>query len=121
MKKKLYIHGEYSGELGKPVFKDTLGRQLCVGDIVYTIGAHTNDINIVADNYIYGWASSTYEGNLNEVSAYKIINYTEIENLENKVKKRLPKIEIKLSNVKEMTISEIEKELGYPIKIVKEN
>ena len=121
MKKILYLNGEYSGEIGKPVFKDTQGKQLCVGDIVYTIGTAVREINIVADSYIYGWASSTEEGKLDNVSAYKLINYTQIEQLETKIKERLPKIVVKTANSKEMTISEIEKELGYSIKIVKED
>lgn len=121
MKKQLYISGEYSGELGKPVFKDTLGKQLCVGDVVYTIGKSVTDINLVTEKCIYGWGSNTRNGNFTKVSAYKIINYTNIEKLEEKIKARLPKIEITTSNIKEMTIAEIEKELGYSIKIVKED
>lgn len=121
MKKNLYINNEESGKLGKPVFKDSLGKQLCVGDIVYTIGRSVSDINIVTKDCIYGWGSSTYNGNLNEVSAYKIINYTQIENLDEKILKKLMcKIEIKTSKIKEMTIPEIEKELGYSIKIIKD-
>lgn len=121
MKKILYINNEESGELGKPVFKDSLGKQLCVGDIVYTIGKSVSNINIVTKNCIYGWGSSTYKGNLNEVSAYKIINYTQIENLDEKIQRKLMhKIKIKTLQPKEMTISEIEKELGYSIKIIKD-
>lgn len=29
MKKFLYVNGEKSGIIGKPVFKDSLGKQLC--------------------------------------------------------------------------------------------
>lgn len=120
MKKILYVNNEESGELGKPVFKDSLGKQLCVGDIVYSIGKSIDDINIVVKNCIYGWGGSTYNGKLNEVSAYKIINYTQIENLDEKILRKLTnKIEIKTLQPKEMTISQIEKELGYPIKIIK--
>lgn len=98
MKKVLYVNGEESGEIGKPVFKDSLGRQLCVGDIVYTIN-----------------------GKIVGISTYKIINYTQIENLDEKILKELgARIIIKNCNKKEMTIAEIEKELGYSIKIVKE-
>ena len=122
MKKILYINNEESGELGEPVFKDSLGKQLCVGDIVYTIGKSVSNINIVTNNCIYGWGSLTYNGNLNKVSAYKIINYTQIDNLDEKIlRKLMHKIETKISQSKEMTISEIEKELGYSIKIIKED
>lgn len=121
MKKVLYVNGEESGEIGKPVFKDSLGRQLCVGDIVYTIGKNHSSINIVVDDCIYGWGCSTQNGKFVETSTYKIINYTQIENLDEKILKELrDRIIIKNCNKKEMTIAEIEKELGYSIKIVKE-
>lgn len=121
MKKVLYMNGEESGEIDKPVFKDSLGRQLCVGDIVYTIGKNHSSINIVVDDCIYGWGCSTQNGKFVETSTYKIINYTQIENLDEKILKELrDRIIIKNCNKKEMTIAEIEKELGYSIKIVKE-
>lgn len=120
MEKILYINGEASGKLGKPVFKDSLGRQLCVGDTVCTLNGH-NSINIVCDSYIYGWASSTENGDLSEVSAYKLFNNTQLEELKSKIEKMTHnRIEVKEDKQKEMTISEIEKELGYSIKIVKE-
>lgn len=121
MKKVLYVNGEESGEIGKPVFKDSLGRQLCVGDIVYTIGKNHSSINIVVDDCIYGWGYNTQNGKIVGISTYRIINYTQIENLDEKILKELrDRIIIKNCNKKEMTIAEIEKELGYSIKIVKE-
>lgn len=121
MEKILYINEEALGQLGKPVFKDSLKRQLCVGDIVCTLGRHIS-INIVADNYIYGWAGSTRNGDLSQVSAYKIINYTQLENLKEEIEGMTAhKIQIKQRPIKKMTIAEIEKELGYSIKIIKED
>ena len=120
MKKFLYVNGEKSGIIGKPVFKDSLGKQLCIGDIVYTIGQSHSSINIVVEDCIYGWGESTYNGELDKISVYKIINYTQIENLDERILKKIGiKIVIKNCNKKEMTIAEIEKELGYQIKIVK--
>lgn len=122
MKKELYINGEYSGQVGKPVFKDSLGKQLCVGDIVLAIGDGMHySINLVADSYIYGWASSTRKGDLSSVSVYKLVNYTQIENLEEKVKTILGnRIEIK-KRIKRLTMSELEKIVGEPFEIVKED
>ena len=122
MKKILYVNEEESGQIGKPVFKDSLGNQLCIGDIVYTIGHSFDDINIVVKDCIYGWGSSTYKGKLDDVLAYKIINYTQIERLDNKVLRKLGnKIKVKTPALaKEMTVSQIEKELGYSIKIIKD-
>lgn len=121
MKKELYINGEYYGQVGKPVFEDSLGKQLCVGDIVYTVDDDGHDfINLIADSFVYGWKSRTKNGNLERLSVYKLINYTQIEKLSKGISKNLDKFEIK-KKVKEMTIAEIEKELGYPVKIIKEN
>ena len=122
MKKELYINGEYSGQIGKPVFKDSLEKQLCVGDVVLAIGDGGHfSINLVADSYIYGWASSTRKGDLSSVSVYKLVNYTQIENLEEKVKTILGnRIEIK-KRIKRLTMSELEKIVGEPFEIVKED
>lgn len=121
MKKELYINGEYSGQIGKTVFKDSLGKQLCVGDVVLAIGVGMHySINLVADSYIYGWASSTHKGNLTSVSVYKLINYTQIEKLEKKVKTILGnRFEIR-KKIKRLTIAELEKIVGEPFEIVKE-
>ena len=120
MKKELYINGEYYGQVGKPVFKDSLGKQLCVGDIVHTVDDDDyNSINLIVDSFVYGWKSRTKNGNFERLSVYKLINYTQIEKLSKGISKNLDKFEIK-KKVKEMTIAEIEKQLGYPIKIVKE-
>lgn len=122
MKKELYINGEYSGQIGKPVFKDSLGKQLCVGDVVLAIGGGMHySINLVADSYIYGWASSTHKGDLTSVSVYKLINYTQIEKLEKKVKTSLgTRFEIR-KKIKRLTIAELEKIVGEPFEIVKED
>lgn len=121
MKKDLYINGEYCGQIGKPVFKDSLGKQLCVGDVVLAIGDGMHiSINLVADSYVYGWASSTYKGDLISVSVYKLINYTQVEKLENKVKTALGStLEIK-KKVKKLTMAELEEIVGEPFEIVKE-
>ena len=121
MKKELYINGEYSGQVGKPVFKDSLGKQLCVGDVVLAIGNGMHySINLVADSYIYGWASSTHEGDLTSVSVYKLINYTQVEKLENKVNTALgTRFEIR-KKVKKLTMSELEEIVGEPFEIIKE-
>lgn len=122
MKKELYIRGEYSGQIGKPVFKDSLGKQLCVGDVVLAIGDGLYySINLVADSYIYGWASSTYKGDLISISVYKLINYTQIEKLEKRVKTILgTRFEIR-KKIKRLTIAELEKIVGEPFEIVKED
>lgn len=122
MKKELYINGEYSGQIGKPVFKDSLGKQLCVGDVVLAIGDGMHYfINLVADSYIYGWAPSTHKGDLTSVSVYKLINYTQIEKLENKVKTILgTRFEIR-KKIKRLTMTELEKIVGEPFEIVKED
>lgn len=121
MKKELYINGEYCGQEGKPVFKDSLGKQLCVGDVVLAIGEGTHySINLVADSYIYGWASSTHKGDLSSVFAYKIINYTQLEKLKKRLKIILKNnFEVK-KKVKKLTIAELEKIVGEPFEIVEE-
>ena len=120
MKKELYINEEYSGQVGKPVFKDSLGRQLCVGDIVYTTDNDGYDsINIIVDSYVYGWAVSSKDGNFREISVYKLINYTQIEQLDKRILKGLDKFEIK-KKVKKLTMTELEKIVGEPFEIVKE-
>lgn len=121
MKKELYINGEYSGQVGKPVFKDSLGKQLCVGDIVYTVDDDGYDsINLIADSYICGWRTSSENGNFNGLSVYKLINYTQIENLAKGIIKKLDKFEVK-KKIKKLTIKELEKIVGEPFEIIKEN
>lgn len=120
MKKELYINEEYSGQVGKPVFKDSLGQQLCVGDIVYT----TDDdgycsINFIVDSFVYGWALSTRNGTFDGLSVYKLINYTQIENLSKGVSKKLDRFEIK-KKVKKLTMAELEEIVGEPFEIVKD-
>lgn len=121
MKKELYINGKYCGQVGKPVFKDSLGKQLCVGDVVLAIGDGMNySISLVADSYIYGWASSTHKGDLSSVFAYKIINYTQLEKLKKRLKIILENnFEVK-KKVKKLTIAELEKIVGEPFEIVEE-
>ena len=120
MKKELYINGEYYGQVGKPVFEDSLGKQLCVGDIVYTVDDDGHDfINLIADSFVYGWKSRTKNGNLERLSVYKLINYTQIEKLSKGISKELDKFEIK-KKVKKLTMAELEKIVGEPFEIVKE-
>ena len=120
MKKELYINGEYSGQIGKPVFKDSLGRQLCVGDVVLAIGDGGHfSINLVGDSYVYGWATSTHKGNLSSIFVCKLINYTQVEQLDKRILRKLAKFEIK-KKVKKLTIAELEKIVGEPFEIVKE-
>lgn len=121
MKKELYISGEYCRLIGKPVFKDSLGKQLCVGDVVLAIGGSMYySINLVADSYIYGWASSTQKGDLTSVFVYKLINYTQVEKLENKIKIALGNtFEIK-KKIRKLTMAELEEIVGEPFEIVKE-
>lgn len=120
MKKELYINGEYSGQVGKPVFKDSLGKQLCVGDVVVAIGDGMHySINLVADSYIYGWADSTNEGNLSTVFVYKLINYTHIEDLDKRIAMQLGKFKVK-RKIKKLTIKELEGIVGEPFEIVNE-
>lgn len=121
MKKELYINGEYCGQIGKPVFKDSLGKQLCVGDVVLAIGDGMHyAINLVADSYIYGWASSTYKGDLSSVLVYKITNYTQLEKLEKRLKIILGNnFEVK-KKAKKLTIAELEKIVGEPFEIIEE-
>lgn len=119
MKKELYVDEKYWGNIGRPVFKDSLGKQLCVGDVVCVFNEDGLYPAIVVDNFVYGWAYSSKNGNFKGISVYKLINYTQIENLGEYILKEIDKFAIK-RKVKEMTIAEIEKELGYPIKVVKE-
>jgi len=121
MKKELYINGEYSGQVGKPVFKDSLGKQLCVGDVVVAIGDGMHySINLVADSYIYGWADLTYKGDFSSVFVYKLINYTQIEELEKRVKIILgARFQVK-KKIKKLTMKELEEIVGEPFEIVKE-
>ena len=122
MKKELYINGKYSGQVGKTVFKDSLGKQLCVGDVVLAIGDGMHySINLVADSYIYGWADSTYKGDFSSVFVYKLINYTQIEELEKGVKIILgARFEVK-KKIKKLTMKELEKMVGEPFEIVEED
>lgn len=122
MKKELYINGEYSGQVGKPVFKDSLGKQLCVGDVVVAIGDGMHySINLVADSYIYGWADSTYKGDFSSVFVYKLINYTQIEELEKRVKIILgERFQVK-KKIKKLTMKELEEIVGEPFEIIKED
>lgn len=120
MKKELYVNGKYWGEIGKPVFKDTLGKQLCVGDIVYTVDDDGYDsINIIVDSYVYGWAVSSKDGAFRGISVYKLINYTQIEKLSKGISKQLDKFEIK-KKIRKLTMSELEKMVGEPFEIIKE-
>ena len=120
MKKELYINGKYLGQIGKPVFKDSLGKQLCVGDIVYTVDDGGYDsINFIVDSFVYGWASSTKNGTFDGLSVYKLINYTQIEKLSKGISRNLDKFEIK-KKVKRLTMAELEEIVGEPFEIVKE-
>ena len=120
MIKELYINGEYSGQIGKPVFKDSLGKQLCVGDVVLVIGdSGYFSINLVGDSYVYGWAISTHKGNLGSKFVCKLINYTQVEQLDERILGKLAKFEIK-KKVKKLTMAELEKIVGEPFEIVKE-
>ena len=121
MKKELYVNEKHWGNIGKPVFKDSLGKQLCVGDIVYTTDNDGYDsINIIVDSYVYGWAVSSKDGNFREISVYKLINYTQIEQLDKRILKGLDKFEIK-KKVKKLTMAELEEIVGEPFEIVKED
>ena len=116
----MYVNGKYWGEIGKPVFKDTLGKQLCVGDIVYTVDDDGYDsINIIVDSYVYGWAVSSKDGVFRGISVYKLINYTQIEKLSKGILKQLDKFEIK-KKIRKLTMSELEKMVGEPFEIIKE-
>lgn len=121
MKKELYINNEFCGQVGKPVFKDSLGKQLCVGDVVLAIGDGMHiSTNLVADNYVYGWASSTQKGDLTSTSVYKLINYTQVEKLEDKIKTVLGNTFKIKKKVKKLTMAELEEIVGEPFEIVKE-
>lgn len=124
MKKTLYINGENCGLIGKPVFEDSSGNQLYIGDITTVIGTNHMSINLVTKNCLYSWGSDTRNGVFDNVIVQKIVNYTNLENVLND-KKYVNhighSIEIKNHITKEMTMAEIEKELGYSIKIIKEN
>lgn len=121
MKKELYVDEKYWGNIGRPVFKDSLGKQLCVGDVVCVFNEDGLYPAIVVDNFVYGWAYSSKNGNFKGISVYKLVNYTQIENLEEKVKTILGnRIEIK-KRIKRLTMSELEKIVGEPFEIVKED
>lgn len=121
MKKELYVNGEYCGNIGKPVFKDSLGRQLCVGDIVCVFdGDGLCSANIVVDNFVYGWACSSTNGIFGGISVYKLTNYTQIENLNKYILKEIDRFEIK-GKLKKLTMAELEKIVGEPFEIVKED
>lgn len=121
MKKELYILGEYCGQVGRPVFKDSLGKQLCVGDIVYTIKDDGYcSINFIVDSFVYGWALLTRNGNFDDLSVYKLINYTQIEKLSKGISKKLDKFEIK-KKIKKLTMAELEEIVGEPFEIIEED
>ena len=121
MKKELYINEEYYGQVGKPVFKDSLGKQLCVGDIVYTVDDEGYDsINFIVDSFVYGWASSTKNGTFDGLAVYKLINYTQIEKLSKSISRNLDKFEIK-KKVKKLTMAELEEIVGEPFEIIEED
>ena len=120
MKKELYVDEKYWGNIGRPVFKDSLGKQLCVGDVVCVFNEDGLYPAIVVDNFVYGWAYSSKNGNFKGISVYKLVNYTQIENLEEKVKTILGnRIEIK-KRIKRLTMAELEKIVGEPFEVVKE-
>lgn len=120
MKKELYVNGKYWGNIGKPVFKDNLGKQLCVGDIVCVFDKDgLYSANIVVDNFVYGWACSSKGGEFEGISVYKLINYTQIENLDKYILKEIDRFEIK-KKVKKLTMAELEEIVGEPFEIVKE-
>lgn len=120
MKKELYVNGKYWGNIGKPVFKDNLGKQLCVGDIVCVFDKDgLYSANIVVDNFVYGWACSSEGGEFEGISVYKLINYTQIENLDKYILKEIDRFEIK-KKVKKLTMAELEEIVGEPFEIVKE-
>lgn len=109
MKKELYMNGTYYGEIGKPVFKDTLGKQLCVGDIVCVCNNNGySSVNIIADNFVMGWMISSSNGNFEDISVYKLINYTQIEKLDKKIIKAIGYFEIK-KKVRKITMKQLEK------------
>lgn len=110
MQKELYVNGKYFGNIGKPVFKDSLGKQLCVGDIVCVFDKDgLYSANIVVDNFVYGWACSSKSGEFGGISVYKLINYTQIENLDKYILKEIDRFEIKTEEI-----------VGEPFEIVKE-
>lgn len=119
MKKELYVDEKYWGNIGRPVFKDSLGKQLCVGDVVCVFNEDGLYPAIVVDNFVYGWAYSSKNGNFKGISVYKLINYTQVEQLDERILGKLAKFEIK-KKVKKLTMAELEKIVGEPFEIVKE-
>lgn len=118
MKKELYMYGRYYGNIGKPVFKDSLGKQLCVGDIVCVFdedGLYST--NIVVDNFVNGWKVSTKEGVFERISVYKLFNYTQLEQLDEKVRKEIDEFEVK-KKIKKLTMTELEEIVGEAFEIV---
>lgn len=111
---------EFYGMVGeKAPFQDTNGDNLYVGDVVKIEGS--TELSIVCKDEIkhFGvmgiWGEDSFTKD-DHWHIYKEKSYKSM-GVGNKVRH----IKYTEDTIKEMTISEIEKELGYSIKIIKEN
>lgn len=126
MKEKLRmknIFGEYCICGEKAPFKDSNGDNLYTGDVVILFDKDGNSKNkhpiVKYENKIFvmGIESSCPNYEKDEWKIYKEKSYMSMKN-GNEIGGILYE---KVEDKKEMTISEIEEELGYSIKIVKED
>lgn len=122
MKKELYVYRKDYGEIGKPVFKDSLGKQLCIGDIVVIVDdTDCIWINIIVDSFVMGWKNASKNGDFDNISVYKLIDYTDVENLDKRIVKAMHiNFEIEEKRRK-ITMKQLEEIVGEPFEIVKED
>lgn len=111
---------KFYGMVGeKAPFQDTNGDNLYVGDVVKIAGSTELSVVCKDERKHFGvmgiWGEDTFMKE-DRWHIYKEKSYKSME-LGDKIRH----IKYAKDTIKEMTISEIEKELGYSIKIIKEN
>lgn len=103
----------------KALFKDSNGDNLYIGDVVVLFD-RTNECGrrVIVENYgeifVMGIQCDCPNYEKESWKIYKEKSYMSMKNGD-----KINEIAYETKKVKEMTISEIEKELGYPIKIIK--
>lgn len=114
------FNNEFCGHVGvKANFTDSNGDTLYVGDVVRIEGS--SELSVICGDIedkifdVMGIWGEHYFSNTTHWKIYKEKSYMSMKNGE-----EIRNLKYTNNKYKEMTISEIEKELGYPIKVVKE-
>lgn len=118
IKLKYYGRIDYGTVGEKAPFQDSNGDNLYIGDIVKIEGSSELSIVCQSKDKSFNIMGIFGEDFFGEGSAWKV--YKEKSYKSMNIGDKVRNIKFVEENIKEMTISEIEKELGYSIKIVQD-